>query len=793
MKRLLPAHLPVILVCIQLCITKPSVAQDVPINPSLLNGPWRSSWISCPGISQKSYGVYHFRKTVSLNSKPAKFIIHLSADNRYRFFVNGKAVCSGPARGDLYNWYFESIDIAPYLRQGNNTLAAMVWNMAEYAPVAQVSNQTAFLVQGDGEVEQLVNSDGSWKVAVNTSYKPCSIDNGSRLHTYMVVGPGDDVDASRFPWGWEQEGFNDAGWQQAQQVSQPVTAGYGTDNLWTLQPRNIPLMEEKLQRIAGIRRTENITATGDFLNKKTQLIPANQKVSFLLDQSQNIIAYPELLVSRGKGSVITVTYAESLFKDGLKGNRDSIDGKTIRGNYDIFRPDGGTGRLFRPLWLRTYRYIQLDITTGNEPLELNDFYGVFTAYPFKEEASFSSNDVSLKKIWDVGFHTARLCAGETYFDCPYYEQLQYEGDTRIQALISLYVTGDDRLMRKALLDFYHSRVPEGLPQGRYPSNRLQVIPPFALYWVSMVSDYWMHRRDDAFVQKFLLPVEEVLDWFEKNLDETKSMLGPMKWWNFTDWNYAFPNGVPDGATDGNSSVISLQFAYTLKQAVALFDYYGKKELALKYKSLADKLTRGTYQSCFNREKMEMANTPAQTSYSQHASIMGILSGAVPADQQRAVMDKILGDASLSQATFFYRFYLTQALKQIGRANEYYENLQPWRKMLAVGLTTFAENPDPTRSDCHAWSSSPNYDFLCTIAGIMPDAPGFRKVLVRPAPGPLTEVVAKMPHPDGFIEVDLKLAGKNITAVVVLPPGVTGRFVWNKKEIPLKSGRQELRL
>jgi alpha-L-rhamnosidase len=77
----------------------------------------------------------------------------------------------------------------------------------------------------------------------------------------------------------------------------------------------------------------------------------------------------------------------------------------------------------------------------------------------------------LQQIWDIGWRTAQLCAGETYFDCPYYEQLQYEGDTRIQSLISLYVTGDDRLMRKAILDFYHSRVPEGLTQGRYPKQQ----------------------------------------------------------------------------------------------------------------------------------------------------------------------------------------------------------------------------------------------------------------------------------------------------------------------------------
>lgn len=110
----------------------PAIAysQQLPVNPALLQNHWTASWISCPGITQRAYGIYHFRKTFPLTGKPAKFIVHLSADNRYRFFVNGQAVRSGPARGDLYNWNFETVDIAPYLHAGDNTLAALVWNMA---------------------------------------------------------------------------------------------------------------------------------------------------------------------------------------------------------------------------------------------------------------------------------------------------------------------------------------------------------------------------------------------------------------------------------------------------------------------------------------------------------------------------------------------------------------------------------------------------------------------------------------------------------------------------------------
>ncbi|MFZ9660287.1 MAG: alpha-L-rhamnosidase N-terminal domain-containing protein [Chitinophagaceae bacterium] len=775
---------------------QPALVPAARINPQWINGYWKASWISSPDAAPRDYGVYHFRKSFDLAAQPSSFIVHVSADNRYRLFVNGKPICSGPARGNLYNWYFESVDLAPFLQKGKNVIAAMVWNMGVHAPVAQISNQTAFVLQGDGESEKIVNTDNSWKVIKNDAYTPCSLDNGQRMRSYMVVGPGDHVDASKFPWGWEQSDFDDNNWKKSIWVSGPVAFGYGSDNFWTLVPRNIPLMFEREQRIPVVRRSEGLVVKNDFLKGGSPLnIPANSKVTILLDQTYNTVAYPELIISSGKNAEVKMTYAEALYnKDFVKGNRNDIEGKTVTGNYDIIIGDGEKSRHFRPLWVRTYRYLQLDILTKEQPLVIEDFYGNATGYPFEVKASFTSNDASMKDIWDIGWRTAQLCAGETYFDCPYYEQLQYEGDTRIQSLISLYVTGDDRLMRKALLDFYQSRVPEGLTQGRYPSSRLQVIPPFSLYWVSMIHDYWMHRKDDAFVSGFLQAAAGVLQWYKDHIDKDKGILGPMKWWNFVDWNQAFNGGTPDGADNSNSSIISLQYSYTLRQASELFAYFGRKYESDQYKKLSDSINAATYRICFDQKKGVMANTPDKKTFSQHASIMAILSECIPTAQRKLVMQKILHDTTLSQATFYYRFYLNRALKKLGMSDLYYAELKPWRDMIKIGLTTFAEEPDPTRSDCHAWSSSPNYDFFSIICGINPSSPGFSSVEIAPALGELKEIEGVLPHPSGMIQVKMKRTGlSGINAQVRLPQGLNGNFIWNNKIVKLKPGIQEINL
>lgn len=778
-------------------------AQNDSINPDLLKGEWDAHWITAPDIQPKAYGVFHFRKSIDLDEIPDDFIIHVSADNRYQLFVNGESVGRGPARSNLTNWNFETYDISEYLQPGKNVIAAQVWNMGEYAPVAQISRETGFLLQGNDERVEIANSDDSWRVIKDTAYEPTATDIGAELQSYFAVGAGDEVNAEDFPWGWKEKNYDTSNWKSAEIIRTPVVPrGFGTDNKWTLTPRAIPQMEEKKQRIQKIRRVHGIeNINGDLLEGDHSVeIPSNKEVTLLLDHSFETVGYPVLKVSGGEGSKIKMTYAESLFdNNGEKGNRNEIKGKTIKGFYDVFYPDGGEERSFSPLWIRAWRYLQLKIKTGNQPLTLDDIYSEFSAYPFERKASFSSIDPSLDSIWETSWRTARLSAGETYFDTPYYEQLQYEGDTRIQALITLYNSGDDRLMRKAINDFYLSLEPEGLMQGRYPSNKFQIIPPYSLYWVSMLYDYWMLSPDKSFVDNYLDAAQSILKWYEDHIDTEKGMLGPMEWWNFVDWSEGFENGVPAGADDGHSSIITLHYAYTLKQASKLFEAFERDAKASHYKELANSLSQNTYNKCFDSHKEEMANTPKKEGFSQHAGIMALLADAIPADEEEMVMKQILDDKDLDQATFYYRFYLTRAMVKAGLADQYYGHLTPWQDMLDNGLTTFAEKPDPTRSDSHGWSAAPGYDFLSVIAGIMPDAPGFREVRIEPALGRLKEVDGSMPLPgrkkDEKIKVHFQRTDDSggLKGKINLPENMTGRFLWKGEEIELHDGEQEIKV
>lgn len=775
-----------------------SVAQQTSINPDLLRQSWNAQWITHPTASLKDYGVFHFRHDFELSTKPDSFIVHVSADNRYRLFINGEPVGFGPARGDLLHWRFENYDIAEHLRTGNNCIAAVVWNFGAHAPVAQHTYETAFILQGNTEQEQIVDtSPKTWKVMQNKAYRPLTQADFTVLG-YYAVGATDFVDGTQYPWNWEATGYKTAGWLQPRSLrnGQPYGFPYGYgDGAYNLIPRNIPMMEEHPERLKKVISSEGSKMDSSFLKGSQPVtIPANTKTKILLDQTYLVSGYPELKVSGGKGSQIKITYSEALYDDqNQKGNRNITEGKKIIGYFDIFMPDGGKDRLFRPLWNRTYRFVELAIETKAEPLTLQDFYGIYSTYPFEEKALFRTNDSVTDSIWDVGWRTARLCATETYMDCPYYEQLQYIGDTRIQALISLYVSGDDKLMRNSLLQFDHSRAPEGITMSRYPSELAQYIPPYSLFWIAMVHDYHMYRNDPAFIRQMLPGIEAVLQWFESRLDDNMLLKG-LLWWNYVDAVEGFTRGTPPGAEDGHSTLITLQYVYALDYAAELFETYGRKETGQRYRQLSEQIKKAVMQTSYDQTRKLIADTPQKDAFSQHANIMAVLTNTIPQAEQRSMIEKTLADTSLVQCNIYYRFYLTRAVKQVGMADYFVNHLETWTDMLEEGLTTFAEHEEDTRSDCHAWSASPNYEFLATVCGIMPASPHFASVEIAPALGYLNSVEGTVPHPLGTIQVNLQREGKTkLAGNITLPEGLNGHLRWNGKEVPLKSGSQKIRL
>ena len=770
--------------------------------PQARAGLWKAQWITSPSAPERDPVVLHFRKVIEVPRVPEHFVVQVSADSLFILNVNQREIGRGPARSDLAHWKYETYDLAPFLRPGRNEIAAMVWSLG-VSTGAQISDRTAFVLSGDSSEASVANTDNSWEVeedkGVQTLPTPPDVQR-----SYYVAEPAERIVGALFDWSWNDATSSRGKWEKAAAIGNAIARGSVLqNNNWQLMPDPLPRMQMELTPVGRVVRASGIQPPADFPSAGFE-IPAHASVSLLLDQSHLTTAYPELTVSGGAGSTARLTYAEALVdSQGVKGNRNEIEGKHIVGIFDEFLPDGSEKRPFMPLAWRTWRYLQLDVTTADQPLRIENLRSWFTAFPFEERARFQSDDPVLSQIWQVGWRTARLDAHDTYMDTPYWERMQYIGDTRIQALISYTVAGDDRLARQAIQAFNDSRIADGITRSRYPSSVTQIIPTFSLLWIGMVHDFWKYRGDEEFVKGQISGTRTVLDWF---LDRQRpdGLMGHLSWWPFLDWGKDFAFGMPPEDADGGSSPITLQYIEALRYAAELESTFGDQVRAQRYREAANRAVNAVRKLCWNNTYGLIADTPAQKHYSQHANILGVWLDVIPREQQKDVLNKILSVSDsgftstgsvpeMTKATYYFRFYLARALDHAGMGDQYLNLLKPWRDMTALGLTTWAEQPEPTRSDSHAWSAHPNFDFLTIVAGIRPRAPGFSNVSIEPHLGSLRNVNAAMPTPKGAIEVSYAAKASGISADINLPEGVSGDLVWRGRTISLHSGRQQLSL
>jgi alpha-L-rhamnosidase len=543
-----------------------------------------------------------------------------------------------------------------------------------------------------------------------------------------------------------------------------------------------------------IRKVSGVNIPTGIWNGKTKLaIPANTKASILVDFEIFTMGYPELTVSGGKNSKIQVKYAEALYEEvHLKAHRDSVNGLSMFGVWDIFHADGET-RTFRPLWKRTFRYVQFNIETKNEPLEILSYQLEYSGYPYPEMANFESDNSRLNEIFEMSKRTLRMCSGETYYDTPFYEQLSYGGDNRPIAAISTYNSTDDRLLREVLRLYPQSENKEtGLFKSAYPSRFDFDMGSWSMGWIQTLHDYYFMRGDSAYVKQFSGKIDGVLRFYERHLDERTGMIGTVKNQNFIDWSITKgslprPNEMREMK---QSALLTLYFAHTLDCTARLYNELGLKEKAAHWEQISRGIKVAVYTNCWDAEKQLFRDYADNEIFSQHTNIMAILCDLLPPSEQSALLNHILTWKGFEEmASSYFSFFLFKAMEKTGQEDLYLNNLDFWYNFIDRGHTTCGETgfASHDRSDCHAWSAHPAYFMLSSVCGIKPADIGFNNVIIAPNLGKIQNLNADMPHPKGRISVDYKMTNRNLAATIVLPKGMTGIFDYKGVQMNLKEG------
>ncbi len=771
---------------------------------------WRGQWIGHPDHRGQEAVVLAFRRRWDCPSA-RRLRLHVSADERYELYLDGQRIGRGSERGDPWNWFFESYDLE--LPVGPHTLVARVWWLGGGAPYAQYSFHPALLLVAQGEGGDVLNTGAAgWEVKAVGGYTFLS---PQAMGGFFAVGAKQDLDGRGYPWGVEK-GEGD-GWVAAQAIARAHSRSQMGESVdrWLLRPAVLPPMLEESVHVGLVRHVSApqspealpTVQAGDHRPNEAgawqRLLSGQGSVTVaphscrrvILDLENYYCAYPDLVLSGGCGAAVRIFWAEALFeqpKGWDKGQRDELEGKYFRGMGDTFRADGGRNRAFTTLWWSAGRYIEILVTTGDEALTLDRFTIRETHYPWRFEGDFQASRPALASVTPIALRTLEMCSHETYMDCPYYEQLMYVGDTRLEVLTSYLRSRDDRLPRKALLLFDQSRGPDGLTHSRYPTRVRQIIPPFSLWWIAMVHDYARWRDDGDLVQQLMPGVRAVVEAYLPQV-AADGLLHAPGGWNFMDWAPGWKGGIPPLGPQRTSAILSWQLVLVLTQAAELEDRAGETELAQRLRRRASVLAAATDAAFWVEERGLYADDSSRATFSEHAQCLAMLSGLVPPGRKERMAQSLFAAADLTRATIYFLHYLFEVCRLTGRVDVLLQRLDLWTGLPGRGLKTTIESPEPTRSDCHAWGAHPVFHFGATILGVRPDGWGFGKVRIQPQLGSLAWAHGAVPHPKGMITVSARREPQGCQINVELPPDLHGELVWAGQNHPIGPGPREFHL
>jgi alpha-L-rhamnosidase len=743
--------------------------------------------------------------------KAALIRIHVSADERYQLYVDGQCQGRGPERGSDRAWFYETYDLD--LSGGGHTLVAIVWQLGQIGPQAQIGLAAGFLLEAEGPFGEMISTKSAdWEAKPVDGIK-FSLPTFSAVKAAWFVQPIQTTDGAAYPWGIEM-GEGD-GWEATTLRHEDVASHYGLQALHILYPASLPAqlaVPRDAGRIRYVAEGPWSDAEAVAVIPQTNLqseetiwqamidgaapvvVPPHTRRQVIIDLDDYVCAYPQIQLSGGKDSRLTIGWAEALYVDSsshAKGQRDEVEGRTfIALCHDIIRADGGLQRRFEPLWWRAGRFVELLIETHDEPLTVNAFHLLETRYPLEMQSRFSSSDKRLDTVIPVALRGLQMCAHETFMDCPYYEQLMYVGDSRLEALTTYVISTDERLPRKAVRMFGLSRLPDGLTQARYPSRDLQIIPPFSLWWIGMVYDYALWRGDQPFVAGLMPGMRAILDAFLAHLRSDNLLKAP-DGWNFSDWIADWPLGVPPDGFNGFSGLLNWHLVYTLGLAAYLEEWVGDHFLAQRWQFWREAVAAAIRESFWDKRRGLFADDLAHKHFSEHTQCLAILSGALKGEEHTSVAQNLIQDTSLTRTTIYFNHYLFETFRLLEQPAAFFSRMGLWFDLSTQGFKTTPEQPEPTRSDCHGWGAHPLYHYFASLLGIRPASFGFNSVEIAPIPGHLTRISGEMVHPRGRIEADLHFENGQVHGNIALPAGMTGTFRFAGKSLELHPGPQSI--
>ncbi len=654
-----------------------------------------------------------FRKTVDLTSVPESLTAYISADSKYWLYINGEtAVFEGGAkRGPTPDGsYFDSVDVAPYLKPGKNIIAALVWYWGKDTSFSSAdSGKAGFLFEADGII-----SDSGWKVCRNTAYQK---DSGISQPNYRLPESNIKYDARREPGDWTSPDFDDSGWENASENGTGGCAPWGT-----LYPRGIPMLKDY-----GLKDYEN---SAEYTGKTTVI-----KRALTLDIPYNAQCTPYLKIEAKAGKKIRIL-TENTWLGAVSDTYITKDGE----------------QEFEALGWFNGEHISYEFPAGVKILELK--YRE-TGYNTEFSGSFECGDEMLGSLWQKSLRTLYVTMRDNYMDCPDRERAQWWGDVTNEMAMTMY-----SLDANAYL-LYQKGVASMLGHIDGETDVLQTVVPVTdsyfelpvqqLAGICGFLTYYLYTGDREFLDSvYDAAVNYVNIW---TIGDNHLVIHRPGSWDWLDWgNFA-----------DEAAIENAWYYYALSCICEM-----AKELGKNCDSLTAKMAeiKTGYQSLWTGKGYKSGKLLAPD---DRANALAVISGLADEDKYGAITAVL---TSVENSSPYMEYYVLEALCRMGRYDEARSRmLKRYGPMIKEDYSTLWEGWTKASGTMnHAWSGGPLVIMSKYFAGVRPTEPGYSEYIIKPEINGLGEVKCVVPSVKGYIGVTETETDGGFTLEASLPAG-----------------------
>ena len=609
-----------------------------------------------------------FRKKIRIPHF-SRAILNVTADDYYKLYINGCYVAQGPAASYPHTYYYNTLDVTPFLREGENTLALHTYYQGLINRVWVSGDRRGGMwctLEVDGK--PILESDTSWRCHDHTGYTAC----GKVGYDTAFL---ERYDSNAPEVGFFEESFDDCAWEMAAILS-------ASDHCLTPQPTKPLVLYDLLP--ATLERTER---------------------GYRLDFGREAVGYLHAVVRGKPRERIILRFAEELDENGelryqmrcnccyeeewiLSGRRDTLM------QYDY----------------KGFRYAELICSAE---LEVEELCMRVRHYPYREKAVYSTQNADLCRVLQLCADTVRYGTQEQYVDCPTREKGQYLGDVSIAARAHAVLTGDTTMMKKAIRDFFQSSfICRGI-MAVSGSSLMQEIADYSLQLPAQVCWVYAMDGDRVFLQEAEPYLTALYRYFLQYTDADGLLDGVTEKWNLVDWpknlrdGYGFPLTKP--IQTGAHNVLNAFWCGFLEAMDECYCLLGKEETG---RTLETK--EAFIRAFYDAERGLFCDSKQHTHAAVHSNLLPLLFSIGTEDAERKErMIAFLLEKRLTSMGVYMAYFALAALVKHGRVEDA-ERLATdpncWLNMLAQGgTTTFEAWGKEQKKNCslfHPWATAP---------------------------------------------------------------------------------------